>query len=138
MVAAVLQSDLRCFFDIDCLQQLVDSLSLSNINVSDVVLSLAASQYQINSSLLEIFSNIMIEQWNNETSYDNYFNICKPSVCTVTYVNRGNIIYIITTTIGLIGGLTKVYRFTLPLLMKIFIYFKRKIFLFHCVLLFFF
>ena len=42
MVAAVLQSDLRCFFDIDCLQQLVDSLSLSNINVSDVVLSLAA------------------------------------------------------------------------------------------------
>ncbi|CAF4019825.1 unnamed protein product [Adineta steineri] len=122
LVEAVLQSDLRCFFDIDCLQQLINSLSLENISVSDVILNSTASHYQEKSSLLEIVSNLMVEEWNNQTFYDNYFNICKPSVCTATYISRGNIIYIITTTIGLIGGLTKVYRFIVPIFIKIMVH----------------
>ncbi|CAF4138063.1 unnamed protein product [Adineta steineri] len=119
LVEAVLQSDLRCFFDIDCLQQLINSLSLVNISASSIVLNLTANHYQERSSLLEIVSNLMVEEWNNQTSYDNYFNICQPSVCTATYISRGNIIYIITTTIGLIGGLTKVYIFIAPIFLKI-------------------
>ncbi|CAF0812814.1 unnamed protein product [Adineta steineri] len=122
LVEAVLQSDLRCFFDIDCLQQLIDRLSLVNISVSDIILNLTASHYQEKSSLLEIVSNLMVEEWNNQTFYDNYFNICQPSVCTATYISRGNIIYIITTTIGLIGGLTKVYRFIVPIFIKIMVH----------------
>ncbi|CAF0897908.1 unnamed protein product [Adineta steineri] len=119
LVEAVLQSDLRCFFDIDCLQQLINSLSLENISVSDIILNSTASHYQEKSSLLEIVSNLMVEEWNNQTFYDNYFNICQPSVCTATYISHGNIVYIITTTIGLIGGLTKVYRFIVPIFLKI-------------------
>ncbi|CAF4021998.1 unnamed protein product, partial [Adineta steineri] len=119
LVESVLQSDLRCFFDIGCLQQLIDSLSLVNISTSDIILNSTASRYQEKSSLLEIVSNLMVEEWNNQTFYDNYFNICQPSVCTATYISRGNIIYIITTTIGLIGGLTKVYIFIAPIFVKI-------------------
>lgn len=126
MVESVLQSDLRCLFDVDCLQQLTDSLSLTNINVSDIVLDLTNSRYQTSSSLLEIFSNIMVEEWNNQSSYAIYFNTCEVSVCTATYISHGNVIYIVTTIIGLIGGLTKVYRFALPLFMKIIIYVKNK------------
>ncbi|CAF3670536.1 unnamed protein product, partial [Adineta steineri] len=107
LVEAVLQSDLRCFFDSNCLQKLIDSLSLENITVSDIILNSTASHYQEKGSLLEIVSNLMVEEWNNQTSYDSYFNICQPSVCTATYISRGNIVYIITTTIGLTGGLTK-------------------------------
>ncbi|CAF0876276.1 unnamed protein product [Adineta steineri] len=119
LVEAVLQSDLRCFFDIDCLRQLIDSLSLENISVSDIILNSTASHYQEKSSLLEIVSNLMIEEWNNQTFYNNYFNICQPSVCTATYIGYGNIVYIITTIIGLIGGLTKVYRFIVPIFLRI-------------------
>ncbi|CAF1138821.1 unnamed protein product [Adineta steineri] len=122
LVEAVLQSDLRCFFDIGCLQQLIDSLSLVNISASDIILNSTASHYQEKSSLLEIVSNLMVEEWNNQTSYDNYFNICQPSVCTATYISRGNIIYIITTTIGLIGGLTTVYKFVVPIFIKIMVH----------------
>ncbi|CAF3651242.1 unnamed protein product [Adineta steineri] len=122
LVEAVLQSDLRCFFDIDCLQQLINSLSLVNISVSDIILNSTASHYQEKSSLLEIVSNLMVEKWNNQTFYDNYFNICQPSVCTATYVSQGNIVYIITTTIGLIGGLTKVYKFVVPIFIMIIIH----------------
>ncbi|CAF0779850.1 unnamed protein product [Adineta steineri] len=123
LVEAVLQSDLRCFFDTDCLQQLLDSLSLENISVSDIILNSTASHYQEKSSLLEIVSNLMVEEWNNQTFYDNYFNICQPSVCTATYISRGDIIYIITTTIGLIGGLTTVYKFVVPIFIKIIVHY---------------
>ncbi|CAF1451720.1 unnamed protein product [Adineta steineri] len=122
LVEAVLRSDLRCFFDIDCLQPLIDSLSLVNISVSNIILNSTASHYQEKSSLLEIVSNLMVEEWNNQTFYDNYFNICQPSVCTATYISRGNIVYIMTTTIGLIGGLTKVYRFIAPIFIKIMVH----------------
>ena len=61
----------------------------------------------------------MIEQWNYQTSYQDYFNQCQPDECSVTYVHRGNVPYIITTMTGLIGGLTKVYLFAVPLLVKI-------------------
>jgi hypothetical protein len=117
----MLQSDLRCFFDVDCLQQLADSLYLLSVNASDIVLtnSITTNRYQPISPWLEIVSNLMVEEWNNQTSYDDYFNECQPSVCTATYISHGNIVYIVTTTIGLIGGLTKVYKFSVPILVKV-------------------
>ena len=122
-----MQSDLRCFYDDLCLQQLINSLQLSS-NTSS--LSNSTSLYQVTTTLQEIISNLMVEQWNNQTFYQDYFNQCQPDACTVTYVQRGNVPYIITTMTGLIGGLTKVYMFVVPLLIKIIypliIRFKRK------------
>ncbi len=66
--------------------------------------------------LLEIVSNLMIEEWSNITSYDNYFNECKSSLCTATYISRGDVVHSIITIIGLFGGLTKIYRFLVALI----------------------
>jgi hypothetical protein len=67
----------------------------------------------------DILQQLMIEQWNNETSYDDYFNVCKPKNCTATYVSRGNIVYIITTITSLIGGLKDIYIFLVPFIVKV-------------------
>jgi hypothetical protein len=112
----VLQSDLRCFSDDLCLQQLMNSLYLST-NTSS--LSYSTSIYLVTATLQEIVSNLMIEQWNNQTTYQDYFNECQPDECSATYVRRGNVLYIITTMAGLIGGLTKVYKFAVPLTVPI-------------------
>ncbi len=61
----------------------------------------------------------MIEQWNNQTFYQDYFNQCQPDECSATYVDQGNVLYIITAMTGLIGGLTKVYTFVIPLLVNV-------------------
>jgi hypothetical protein len=128
LVEGSLQSDLRCFYDDLCLQQLMNSLNLSN-NTSS--LSNSTSLYQVTTTLQEILSNLMIEEWNTQNSYQDYFNQCQPEECSATYVKRGNVPYIITTMTGLIGGLTKVYMFVIPLLVKIIwpliIRFKRNI-----------
>ena len=84
--------------------------------MSNIVLDPHSTQYQLSSSLLEIVSNSMVEKWTNQTSYENYFNQCRPESCTAKYISRGNIIYIITTVIGLIGGLAKVYKFIVPIM----------------------
>jgi hypothetical protein len=115
LVEALLQSDLRCFYDDVCLSELINSLELS-INSSS--LSNSNSIYEVNTTLQEIISNLMIEQWNNESSYEDYFNECQPDECSATYIHRGNVIFIITTMTGLIGGLTKVYKFCVPLLVN--------------------
>jgi len=61
----------------------------------------------------------MIEQWNNQTFYQDYFNQCQPDEYSATYVDQGNVLYIITAMTGLIGGLTQVYAFVVPLLVNI-------------------
>ncbi|CAF0778637.1 unnamed protein product [Didymodactylos carnosus] len=107
IVEALLQSDLQCFFDFDCLQSLLNALSSAYSNVSAIVLP-NSTHYAADTPMQVIVQNLMVEEWNNDTSYDSYFNICRPDHCTAMYVSRGNVVYIITTTIGLIGGLTKV------------------------------
>ncbi|CAF1364363.1 unnamed protein product [Adineta steineri] len=127
LIEGLLQSDLQCFYDDLCLQKLIDSL---NISTDTSPLSNSTSKYKVTTNLLEILSNLMIEQWNNESSYENYFNECQPNECSITYVNRGNIIYIITTMTGLIGGLTKFYLFITPLVVALILFvisqFKQK------------
>lgn len=134
LVEASLQSDLRCFYDDDCLQQLIDSLYLSHDNNTTILnYSSTTSRYKPDTSIQNIIENLMIEQWNNQTSYQFYFEQCQPQECSATYISQGNIIYIITTTIGLIGGLTKLYKFLVPILVKIVLRFiipflRRKLF----------
>ena len=113
IVEAVLKSNLRCFFDMTCLQALKNGFDL-HVNVSNVVLDRMSTRYQPLSSLLEIASNLMVENWINETSYEKFFTECHPTSCTLKFVSRSNPVYIITTTIGLIGGLTQVLRFIIP------------------------
>ncbi|CAF4010727.1 unnamed protein product [Adineta steineri] len=81
LVEGLLQSDLQCFYDDLCLQKLIDSLQISTNNSP---LSNSTSKYKVTTNLLEILSNLMIEQWNNESFYENYFNECQPNECSVT------------------------------------------------------
>ena len=47
----------------------------------------------------------MVEEWQWTMLYDDYFEACRPSECRDIVKTRNNAIYIITTVIGLIGGL---------------------------------
>jgi hypothetical protein len=91
---------------------------MNSLNISSNISSLlnSTSIYKVTTTVQEIISNLMIEQWNNQTAYQDYFNECQPDECSVTYVHRSNVPYIITTMTGLIGGLTKIYLFAVPLL----------------------
>ena len=126
MIEALLQSTLQCFYRQKCIDQLqVYLLAPVPMYVKALNASLP-SQYSKTSTIEDLLNNLMIEKWNSTPLYDQYYNECQPTECTYTITTRNNVIYIITTLIGIIGGLTKFSKLLVPALVEIIVYCFRK------------
>jgi hypothetical protein len=118
---SLLMSTLECFYNDTCLSQMKQFINttLSPTNFtrlnSSSSLPLNNNQYDRIESLA---NNLFIRSWNNQSSFQSYFNQCHPLTCQYTYETRLNIIYIVTTIIGLMGGLNVVLRLLLPFIIK--------------------
>jgi hypothetical protein len=124
IIEALLQSTLECFYDQKCISSVRSRLiSASRITLAALNSSLP-SQYFINSTIEELLDHLMVEQWNSSQLYDNYYNECQPAQCTYTHQARNDIIYIVTTLIGLVGGLITVLKLVVPRLIK---FIRKKI-----------
>jgi hypothetical protein len=117
IIEALLQSDLRCFYDQECLSPLLNAtdypFNITLLNAS------TPTQYKSTSTINTLIDNLFIEEWNNQTSYESYYNACQPQSCTYSYISRATVIYVISTTIGVIGGLTKVYCLLVPFAVRL-------------------
>ena len=82
-----------------------------NVTALDKSLS---SRFFINSTIQELVDQLMVEEWNSSIMYENYYNECQPSECTYTHQTKNNVIYIVTTLVGLIGGLITVLKLIVP------------------------
>ena len=51
--------------------------------------------------------------------YDEYYEVCRPSECQYEVKTRNNVIFIVTTVIGLIGGLVTSFTIVVPLVVKL-------------------
>jgi hypothetical protein len=78
------------------------------------------SNYSTDSTVQDLVNNLMIEQWNPSSMYERYYNECQPTQCVYTFQTRNDVIYIVTTLFGIVGGLTTVLKFIVPRLVKIF------------------
>ncbi|CAF0767800.1 unnamed protein product [Adineta steineri] len=78
----------------------------------------STNQFNETSAIQEVMNELMVDKWNLTMIYENYYKECQPIKCSYTYTDRNSMIYIITTLIGLIGGLVKVLTFTVPKLVK--------------------
>jgi hypothetical protein len=56
----------------------------------------------------------MIEKWNEQISFSSYYQQCNPVSCVYTYNKQGDLAYVLTTTIALIGGLTTILKIIVP------------------------
>jgi len=83
------------------------------VNVTALNNSLS-SRFVENSTIEELVNQLMVEEWNSSRMYDNYYNECQPSQCTYTHQKKNSIIYIVTTLVGLIGGLITVLKLIVP------------------------
>ena len=52
----------------------------------------------------------MVENYTYSSSYDSFYRICQPAHCSYRYDERSSILYMITTIIGLFGGMNIVLR----------------------------
>ena len=111
----LLRSALECFFDATCLQMIFDYILVpnsSNFNPLDI----SRTQYATLTTVEVLSDNAFVENWTAQISFEKYFTECAPSACIYTYQQHDNLLFILTSLLGLYGGLIAVLRFLHPLL----------------------
>ncbi len=81
---------------------------------------------QNNTQTAEIINALLVDEWNWTISHAKHYDTCHPGQCTYTIVGRNDVVIIVTTMIGLIGGLIKVQLFVIPILVNIIMKCIRK------------
>lgn len=120
-------STLECFFSSDCIAKIIDHLdyytqmngappedfappTVPRLIVAPLNRSVP-SRFPPASPIGMLMDELFIEQWTNESNYEGYFNACAPAVCRYEYVRRYDMLYVITSLLGLYSGLTVSLRF---------------------------
>lgn len=117
IIDTIFLSTLECYFNqscIDIIYNLTAATSLAPFNATAMKYNFSQSQYQTTTRIQLIVEQLMIEDWNDQTSFDHYYSTCDPLVCTYTYKKRADGMYIFSTFIALIGGLQIVLRIIIP------------------------
>ncbi|CAF4227799.1 unnamed protein product, partial [Adineta steineri] len=59
-----------------------------------------------NETIETIVNRLMIDSWSSNISFSLYYQTCAPLSCTIEYIGKNNILDVITSIIGIFGGLT--------------------------------
>jgi hypothetical protein len=110
---ALLQSTLECFYDATCLSTVLTYFPTSNITSLDV-LNVDQTQYAPETTIEVLVDNLLIEDWSLNNSFSAYYSTCAPILCTYKITQRNSFLQVLTTLLGLYGGLTIVLRFCVP------------------------
>ncbi|CAF1258824.1 unnamed protein product [Adineta steineri] len=113
-VESLLQSNLQCFYNQTCINKVVSYFVTRPLMNTTALNNSLPSQFLPNSTLKEVINQIMVEQFVPSIIYNSYYNACQPTECTYTYQTKNSIIYIVTTLIGLLGGLITVLKLIIP------------------------
>ncbi|CAF1528502.1 unnamed protein product, partial [Adineta ricciae] len=111
---AFLSSTLECFYNSSCLDLILQYTNNSDSTVKISILSTNNSQYSMDSTVLDLVTNVFIEKWITSINYSVYFQQCSPSSCSYTYRQRFDWLYTVTVLIGYIGGLTLALQWLCP------------------------
>ncbi|CAF3203416.1 unnamed protein product [Rotaria sp. Silwood2] len=116
IIEALLQSNLICFYNQSCIETLKRIINPSiELNTTALNRSLP-SRFAVDATIGSIVAELMVEEWINTTSHKAYYDRCQPITCTYLYVDKKTWLVVVTTVIGLIGGLQITLRMILPLL----------------------
>ncbi|CAF1395601.1 unnamed protein product [Adineta steineri] len=129
----LLASTLECFYDSLCIKRIQEYTIATNnsINIIDYSsLSINNSRFLINSTVMDLISDLFLENWVTNISYPAYYAKCSPSSCSHSFKQRYSLIYTITLLIGLYGGLTFIFKWICPkivvLFSKIYRYLQKR------------
>ena len=110
-----LRSTLECLSSQSCLDQISSAIASSYIPPP---LSITESRFAIKTLNNDIVDELFIESWSSNASYEQFFEECQPKACMYRVAKRNNPIYVITTLLGLLGGINILLRLFIPPIMS--------------------
>ena len=118
IVESLLISTLECFYDELCLNNVTYYVnSTLPLNVTALNASMS-TRFKPNSTVKEMLDELMVEEWVWNITFAKYFDACEPSQCTYTIASKNDAIFIVTTVLGLVGGLVTILRIMVPRLIE--------------------
>ncbi|CAF0872610.1 unnamed protein product [Adineta steineri] len=112
---SLLQSTLECLYEQSCIDLLTTYLNMSLSNHL-VPLNKSETRFSSNGTVNSIVQEMFVETCSSNVSYNQFFEECKPDYCSVTILEPGSFIIVITTILGLYGGLTTFLKLVVPFL----------------------
>ena len=67
----------------------------------------------------DILRLLVIEDWNEKINYDLYYKNCNPINCFYTITKKFHIPTVLTSIIGLMGGISVILRISIPPIIKL-------------------
>lgn len=121
IIESLLESSLQCLYRDSCLNVLVYYLNYTSIYAQYVSTLNKTSLvgFAEDSTINAIADKSFVNEWIQTISHAKFFETCAPKTCSFTYVRRLNLLYVITTLVAVIGGLSFFLRFLSPLLIKL-------------------
>ncbi|CAF0823732.1 unnamed protein product [Adineta steineri] len=106
-------STLECFFDSNCILNLtsIASTRSTTIWIAKPLNASTPSNYTSNTLIGSLVDRLFVEDWGIKSNYSSYYASCAPYSCSYKYIDHNTILYIITTILGLYGGLVVILRF---------------------------
>ena len=96
------------------------NLSIEAIIQLGVVLDKnATSHFSPNATVADIVRLFAIEDWNGNIDYELYYKNCNPVNCFYTITKNFHIPTVLTTIIGLMGGISVILKIILPPIVKL-------------------
>jgi hypothetical protein len=116
---AVRKSTLECYFNQSCVDEFKFYLNFSKTFNTKSLDPNAINAYNITSPIDDLVKKIMVDRWLSNGSFENYYKKCRPSSCSYTLIRKTPFIVLVTTLIGLFGGLVKALRIAVPFILKL-------------------
>lgn len=119
-IDSVRLSSVECFFNQSCLNRTRELASgLPPLIMDTPVLMISNSRFLPNTLLGLFMEELMVDQWNVKIEYEKYYNQCHPLQCSYTFTTRGGILYVVSTIIGILGGLIIILKIVVETVVKL-------------------
>ncbi|CAF4325598.1 unnamed protein product, partial [Rotaria sordida] len=100
-----MKSTLECFYNLSCMIE-IDGYLIYSLKSSFNFSNLNENLNPPNETIESILNKLMIDSWTWNISFSSYYNTGSPSSCTYEYISRNDLFFIITTILGIFGGLS--------------------------------
>ncbi|CAF2577132.1 unnamed protein product [Rotaria sp. Silwood2] len=112
---SLLQSTLACLYDVSCINRIQFMYYSSNLTMHPLNRTLSAPSATVKSLL----NQLMVNQWETSVNYESHFEACAPLTCTYSFNTQADLLYVVTTTIGVYGGISVALKLMVPYIVKI-------------------
>lgn len=92
----------ECFYSQSCLSQVSSAIGASSI---PSLLKQTESRFAMDTLNNDIARELFTELWSKNVSYGKLFEECRPKLCMYILNKRNNGIDVVTTLLGLLGGI---------------------------------